>query len=256
MPLKTARKATMVPMMPCLLVTVGRSTSRNDPRLLRESPEIVSASNWLQTPVGKRAGYSFGAVHAGIATAVAIAGYTETAARILAIGDGLLGATFAVVFLYCGKSLLAAIDASLQRNAVPRAESPAGGRDSALLAAKKKVVMVISFFVQQCIMASAFLLFAALSRYGTGAPLVMLCVPFVLPVLWSMVCTQLFTGRSKLRGEGVGLSSRGMMSGSRPANGGESRPVSPSDMVKHIAVSSSTHHQVQVVPIERSTSPC
>lgn len=221
-------------------LSTHRLNSRSDPRLLRESPEILAASNWLQSPTGKMAAYSVGGIHGIVGAVVAILGHTETAVRILATGDGCLGCISALTFWYMGKFLLAAIDKSLLRNTAPEQDS-AGGRDSALLKARKKVVRVISFFVQQCIMGSSMLLFSAHSKYGTEAPLLLFCVPFTMPVAWNMVCTQLFAGRSKLRGSSVGS----------PITGVLSKPTSPT-LVKRWY--SRSHHQV--VPTEASVAPC
>lgn len=185
-------------------------------------------------------GYSFPNIHGVVAAAVAIAGYTETAVKILATGDGCLGVAFAIFFWYIGKFLLTAIDRSLQRNTAVE-ECSGGRRDPALQAARKKVVKIISFFVQQCVMGSILVLFSAHSRYGTEVPLLLFCLPFVLPVQLSMVCTQLFTGRSKLRGTSVG----------KESTRGRSGLTSRSGLMKRTANRS---HRQLVVPTEASTT--
>lgn len=185
-------------------------------------------------------GYSFPNVHGGVAAAVAIAGYTETAVKILATGDGCLGVVFAILFWYIGKFLLGAIDRSLERSTAG-AKGSGGRGDPALLAARKKVVKIISFFVQQSVMGSIMVLFSAHSRYGAEVPLLLFCIPFVLPVQLSMVCTQLFTVRSKLRGTSVGNATSGGMSG----------PTSRSGLVKRTV--NRINHRL-VVPTEASTT--
>ena len=218
------------------------SESRNDPRLLRDSPELLAISNWLQTSTGKIVGYSFGSIHGGVAAAVAVAGYTETAVKILATGDGCLGVLFAIFFWYIGKFLLGAIERSLAHNTGGE-EGSGDRRDPVLLAARKKVVKIISFFVQQCVMASMLLLFSAHSKYGTEAPLLLFCAPFTMPLAWNVVCTQLFTGRSRTQG----LSVRSQTSGGVP------RLTAPTDLAKH-TVKYTRHNRV--VPTEASVAPC
>jgi len=203
-------------------------------------------SNWLESSNGKGAIFIVISAISAVAATLAAAGYTATAARLLAAVDSLVGFVFAVAFWVCGRSLLVAINVSLQRN-VGAGQSPRNGNPT-LLAARKKVLRVVGFFVQQCVMGAAMLLFAAASPFGAAAPLLLLCTPMAMPQAWSIVAVQLFAGRSKLRPASPGVSLPGS-----PRSCDQRRPRSPLGVVKDAL--SRGQRQQQVVPNESCTDP-
>lgn len=203
-------------------------------------------STWLESSRGKRANFIAISGISGVAAILAAAGFTATAARLLAAADALVGFVFAIAFWICGRSLLGAIQVSLQRFAEAR-QYPGSAEDPTLLAARKKVVRVVGFFVQQCVMGASMLLFAAASSYGAAAPLLLLCTPMAMPQAWSIVAVQLFAGRSKLRPTSPGVSPSGS-----PTSRDQRRPRSPLDVVKDGLCRVQRQHQV--VPNEASTT--
>ncbi|CAM9616911.1 unnamed protein product, partial [Ectocarpus sp. 8 AP-2014] len=178
----------------------------NDPRLMRESPEIFALSTWLERPRGHIAAGCTMSIGPSIATIFALANNTELAARFVALGGVFVSNLILVVFWVCGRSLMRAIDNSLQlQTASSQSAGKAEGQNCGaghrtLVEAKKKV--------RRMVMVTASLLFPAMTMgslgaftpYGVRAPLLMYGVPFALvPQIWLSMNVQLHSKRSHLR---------------------------------------------------------
>lgn len=181
---------------------------------------------------------------------------------LLSIQIVVLSLFLLVAFWMCGKSLLKGIDQALeqhqqkqqqlQKMGVIRVNGQEVGTplqdlssgDPLLLAARKKVRMVVVFAIVVLMQVIAMLLFAIVSPYGTEAPLVVCISPMTLvPPIWNIVNVAIHRGRTKV--------SRGLLFSSTGESVGRSRVASPAVFYVSEFVRSRQH---QIVPIETSVS--
>ncbi|CAM9155797.1 unnamed protein product [Ectocarpus sp. 13 AM-2016] len=197
----------------------------NDPRLTRESPEIIALSAWLERPRGYITACCTMSFAPGVATVLALAKYTESAVRFIALGGVIVGTIILAVFWVCGRSLMRAIDTSLQlQTSFPstgKVEGQNGGRGyRTLLEAKRKVRRIMTVTAGLLVPAIAVVAMAIFTPYGIQAPLLMFCVPFgFVPQIWLSMNIQLHAKRSRLRQGHTGTPISAWASGplSRPA---------------------------------------
>jgi len=198
--------------------------NRIDPRLMRQSPEILALCSWLEKPTGRRTAYWALSIPPATGIVLDVAQRTRLAIRVVAVGVIFQAVAIAGMFYAGGKSLMRAIDESLrqyQEQLHPAAAVAAGGGggrtaggevdvndqqhaeggDESLRAAKKKVKRMMIFAVQTAAMVFVMLLFAVCTEYGVAAPLLLFILPMAyVPLVWNIVHIQLHAGRSTVRG--------------------------------------------------------
>ncbi|CAM9667119.1 unnamed protein product [Ectocarpus fasciculatus] len=177
----------------------------NDPRLMSECPEVVALSTWLERPRGYIMACCTLCIGPIVATGVALANYSESAVRMVALGGVLVGVLIPAVFWVCGRSLIRAINNSLQLQAASESVWKAEGHErsagyQALLNAKRKVMRVMVVTASLIFPALAVVWLAIFTPYGLEAPLLMFCIPIgLVPPIWLSMNVQLHAKRSRLR---------------------------------------------------------
>ncbi|CAM9445144.1 unnamed protein product [Pylaiella littoralis] len=196
----------------------------NDPRLMRETPEILAISDALESPVGQCTSYAVVCIGATVAVILAETNHPQAAAQVAAASFMCLIVGTNLIIWKCGTSLMGTIDKSLQRSAAgnSRPASPVsvtpgaeqrkhGDRDNAaavaknrvggdpnLMVARKKIKMAMSFCLSMAVPTTILLVFAAGSTYGIAAPLLFFGIPMGLATIyWFILNIQLHAGRSK-----------------------------------------------------------
>ena len=151
------------------------SVTRNDPRLLQQSPGVVAISNTLE----KRQRVSNSVVCAGavVATALAAAHRAEAGIKIASIAFVLHVLFAAVLICKCGFSLIRTINGSLQNHDAVEVRGRGVGQD--LLVAKKKIQIAIAFGQVVSVQTMAIVLFAVISKHGSEQALICFGIPMV-----------------------------------------------------------------------------
>ena len=201
---------------------------RNDRRVLQASPEVLRVSRWLETRNGHYITYSLVLIAPLGGVILALANYREEAVKMVSAGVLVLATSAMLLFSVCGRSLLRGIDESLKNQQQKQEQlqqlgvirvnvegkrvsvSPQdrGGSDAMLLAARKKVKMVVIFVVISLVLVDCTLIFAMASRYGIETPLVLFVSPMSLvPPIWNIVNVTVHRGRTKLPSKGVSAKS-------------------------------------------------
>ena len=201
----------------------------NDRQVLQRSPEVLRFSLWLESSVGHYAAYTFVSIPPVGSVVLAIAGRAEAAVGVITLQVLVLAPCLSASFLVLGKSLLKGIDDSLQQQQQrqqqlqamgvtpehgkkPSTASSPGRRSSGdlmLLAARKKVKRVVMFAVALPTQTACMLLFAAVTRFGTEAPLLLFFFPMTFtPPIWNIVNVGIHQGRTQLSLSGGGPSFR------------------------------------------------
>lgn len=214
-----------LPPLLCLIRAHGSHPclSRNDPILLRRSPEVLAISTWLESPVGHYVTYTLVSIAPACAVVSDLVNNMETGLRWIAVGVIVLCSSMTIIFLVCGKSLLHAINESvrkqeermlLDRDASIVDETTTAGmsgaskrsrssaRRDALLVARRKVKMVVFFAVTTLAKVVGILMVGLLSKYGMASPLILFLAPLgLIPPVWNVAHIQVHSKRTKLRNE-------------------------------------------------------
>lgn len=198
---------------------------RNDPRLVRETPEILAISEALEKPVGQCTAYGVACIGGVVGTILAAFNNSHAAVKVAAVSFMFLCVGCNLLIWRCGTVLMATIDKSLQNSAAANSEpnsqvaaapeaggeranrsgtAASGGKKAgggaALLAARKKIKTAMSICLSMGFQTVVMLTFAVASSYGTAVPLLFFGVPLGLaPSLWFIFNIQMHAGRSKLR---------------------------------------------------------
>ncbi|CAN0110918.1 unnamed protein product [Pylaiella littoralis] len=253
-----------------------------DPQLMQQYPEMLKTSSWLQTPIGRYV--VCGAISAapGVGLALIIAGRNDLAIKVMSVGVVLQAVIVAGSFWKGGRSLVKAIDVSLQQHLlqqqmvmtmmstlettiIEQEDTTArvgtveedvmmqgGGEDESLLGAKRRVNRMVTFALELTAGESSVLLFSVCTTYGTAAPLPLFVAPMaLLPLIWDIVNTQLHAGRSKVR-DGGSSGRRLSVQTSLASRRNSTRKSSISRRASSIY--SSLSGKVQVVPNEEPST--
>lgn len=206
-------------------VFYGTPWVRNDPRLMRETPEILAISDTLERSAGQYTSYGVVSIGGLVGTILAATNHSRAAVKVAAMAFVALCVGCNLLIWKCGTVLVATIDKSLQNSSAvnnmptsPIAAAPEGeggrgkgndtaaagrkraGGDPNLLAARKKIKMAMSICLSMAVQTVLVLTFAVASSYGTAVPLLFFGVPLGLaPLFWFMFNIQMHAGRSKPR---------------------------------------------------------
>lgn len=233
----------------------------NDARLMQKSPTLLAISNWLETRTGHCVLYGLVSIAPIASMFIELATDIETTFMLISIGICIITAMGMATFWVCGRSLVNAIDASLQQNRDKQqqqlqASSAAGAKetnsrkgsygDLTLLAARKKVKIVLTFVMCSGTTTEFFMLFGVYSGYGAKAPLVLLVAPLAISApMWYGVNIQVHAGRSSASGRN--LSRRVTLPAIGPTHGRRSgRPSS----LACFGIRSSRASQTRLLPTE------
>lgn len=174
----------------------GISTAQG---LMERSPEMLALCAWLETPAGHHASCSAVSTIPAAAIVLAVVDRQEAAMKMTAAGILFVGTTFMGVFWECGKSLISAIDESIEMRKTRVEWKDGDGGNEAILAVRKKVRWTMGFAARQITLMGSVLAFAIFSKYGTAAPLLLFDIPMVIvTMIKQTVAVQLFAGKSKL----------------------------------------------------------
>lgn len=177
-------------------------------------------STWLETRAGHCVTYGLVSIATVTAIVLQVMTNAKTVFTVNATGICAITAMGMSMFWVCGKSLMQAIDASLEKQrqqqqqleessaaGSKKKKSASGGEiqipqkfstgDLNLLAAKQKVKKVLAFVMGLGWIVECFLIFDAISGYGASAPLVFLVAPLAMAdPIWYGVNIQVHAGRS------------------------------------------------------------
>eukprot|EP00903_Cladosiphon_okamuranus_P009465 g9021.t2 len=207
----------------------------NDRRVLQESPEVLRISRWLETRRGHHVTYGLVSIAPVVAVLLTFANYAEAAIIIISAGILILSTFVMVTFCVCGKSLVNGIDESLRQQRQMQEQlqkigviweneketrttlhDQSSSGDALLLAARKKVKMIVIFAVTVLVKVMCMLFFAMGSRYGLETPLVFFLSPMTLvPPIWNIVNVTIH------RGEMAGFSPQPPRCRKTPGRGNE-----------------------------------
>lgn len=164
---------------------------RNDPRLMRETPEIMAISNALERPVGQYAARCVVCIGAFAGTILSVARYSQTATNIACVAFVCMCVVVELAVFKCGMSLLRTINKSVRRNsstagststmtlAAGQEDQGKGERLDDRLAARKKIVMATSICLGLGGGTIAILMFSVSSPFGMFTPLLFFATPMV-----------------------------------------------------------------------------
>ncbi|CAN0074710.1 unnamed protein product [Ectocarpus sp. 13 AM-2016] len=176
----------------------------NDPRLTRETPEILAISEALERPTGFFASNTAMCVGPAIATALAAAKSLQAAGKVSAVAFLGLIVFCDFIILKSGAALLRTVNRSL-RNSMERSERSnsivAGtvGSLQLLKAARKNIKFALCFCVVVSLL-TAFFIIGLFTTYGATAPLIFFGIPYgCSPPVWFVFNVQLHAGRSRSR---------------------------------------------------------
>ncbi|CAM9670318.1 unnamed protein product [Ectocarpus fasciculatus] len=214
----------------------------NDPRLIRETPEILAISGALERPTGCFVSNTVMCVGPAIAAVLAAVQYLQAASRVSSVAFLGLIVFCDFIILKSGTALVRTVNRSLLNSAAGTVAS------LQLLKARKNVKFALCFCVIVSLLTALFLMIGLFTTYGTTAPLIFFGIPHgVSPHVWFIFNVQLHAGRSRSYTASRVLS--GASSQSRQVSSVGSRI---SSKVKAAVLSS----ERAVVPTETPASPC
>ncbi|CAN0293311.1 unnamed protein product [Ectocarpus sp. 6 AP-2014] len=186
------------------ILTVRMWIYCNDPRLTRETPEILAISEALQRPTGCFVSNAVMCVGPAIAAVLAAAKSLQAACMVSAVAFLGLIVFCDFIILKSGTALLRTVDKYL-RNSVERSEGSnsivAGtvGSLQLLKAARKRIKFALYFCVVVSLL-TALLMIGHFTTYGATAPLIFFGIPHgCSPPVWFVFNVQLHAGRSRSR---------------------------------------------------------
>ena len=179
-----------------------------DPRLLKKDAFVLNVSAALTHPVGRA--ISFSVVSTGGTFLICMASIDGTGQgyKIASIAYIIVTVTRIVVIIMCSRSMVQMIDRSMKRHAAKQradgaAKAGTGGGgvkvDPKLVAARKTILSALFFCIKLTSVASAVLLFALVTEYGSDNPIVFLATPLAFgPMIALSFHIQLHSKRNKL----------------------------------------------------------
>ncbi|CAB1113527.1 unnamed protein product [Ectocarpus sp. CCAP 1310/34] len=179
----------------------------NDPRLIRETPELLMISEALERPTGLFVSNTVMCVGPAVATVLAAAKSLQAACMVSAVA-------FLGLIVFCDFIILKTATALLQtvnkylRNSVVRSEKSnsimAGtvGSLQLLKAARKNIKFALYFCVVVSLLTFSIVMIGLFTTYGATAPLIFSGIPYgCSPPVWFVFNIQLHAGRSRNRTE-------------------------------------------------------
>lgn len=183
---------------------------------MRKSPRLLAASNWLESQAGHRLVYGLALIAPAVMHFMDWMGDRQMTFQLIGTGICVICAMGTAAFWLCGKSLMQAIDVSLQRQhqqlkslspeepnemtaeiAGTTSSRQGSNGDLTLLAARKKVKMVLTFVTWMGAATECMMIFDIVSGYGAAQPLVLLVAPLAVTApVWYGVNIQVHGGRS------------------------------------------------------------
>lgn len=146
-----------------------------------QNTQALAISQWLEKPTGLRVALSVISIVPVVAVVLDIVGLTVMGVKLASVGNIFFGWMLLVVFWICGKSLMRAIDESLEHQKERTGnDHTAANERGKLVAAKKKTAKMLGFVLQQVVMISIVNSFAVFSDYRTAAPLLLFGLPMAL----------------------------------------------------------------------------
>lgn len=179
-----------------------------DPRLLKKDTVVLKVSAALTQPVGRCISFSTVSVGAFVLIILTAIDLTGQGYKIISIAYILVTVTRILVIILCSQSMVDMIHESMKRHAAnQRADgaTDAGHNGTAkivadpkLAAAKKTIISALFFCVNLTSIASAVLLFALVTEYGSDNPIVFLATPLAFgPMMALTFHIQLHSKRNK-----------------------------------------------------------
>lgn len=107
-----------------LFVFDGTLSIRNDPRLMRETPEILAIAEALERPAGQYTSYGVGSIGGMVGTILVAANHSQAPVKVAAVAFMLLRVGCNLLIWKCGTLLMATIDKSLQNSAAVNSSRP------------------------------------------------------------------------------------------------------------------------------------
>lgn len=147
---------------------------------MQNGTRALEISQWLETPSGLGVAVVVFLTVPVVAVILDIADRPVTGVKLASLGHIVQGMIMLAVFWISGKSLARAIDESLEQQKKRARSDDRAKNEKDLLAAKKKIVNMLSFVAQQVVMISAVNSFAVFSPYGTAAPLLLFGLPMAV----------------------------------------------------------------------------
>lgn len=179
-----------------------------DPRLLKKGAFVLTVSAALTDPLGRCAAFSIVSVGAVFLVVLTSIDWTGQGYKITSIAYILVTVTRIIVIVMCSRSMVDMIHKSMERHAAKqRADgaTEAGHNGTAkivvdpkLAAAKKTIITALFFCINLTSIASAVLLFALVTEYGSDNPIVFLATPLAFgPMIALTFHIQLHSKRNK-----------------------------------------------------------
>lgn len=179
-----------------------------DPRLLKKDALVLQVSAALTHPLGRFTSFctvSVGPVFLAILTSIDSTGQGY---KITSIAYILVTVTRIIVIVMCSRSMVDMIHKSMERHAAKqRADGATDGghngtakivADPKLAGAKKTILSALFFCINLTSIASAVLLFALVTQYGSDNPIVFLATPLAFgPMMALTFHIQLHSKRNK-----------------------------------------------------------
>ncbi|CAM9676003.1 unnamed protein product [Ectocarpus sp. 4 AP-2014] len=189
------------------ILTVRMWIYCNDPRLIRETPEILTISEALGRPTGLFVSNTVMCVGPAVASVLAAAKSLQAACMVSAVA-------FLGLIVFCDFIILKSATALLQtvnkylRNSVVRSERSnsivAGtvGSLQLLKAARTNIKFALYFCVVVSLLTFSIVMIGLFTTYGVTAPLIFFGIPHGFsPPVWFVFNVQLHAGRSRSRTE-------------------------------------------------------
>ncbi|CBJ30263.1 hypothetical protein Esi_0183_0058 [Ectocarpus siliculosus] len=185
-----------------------------DPRLLKMDAVILKASAALAHPVGRCLTFSSVSIGAVFLIFLTFIAWTGQGYKIAAIAYIVVTVLRILLIVMCSRSMINIIDGSMARDiASQKAQGAQRGRsvlsgdstsfkkikaDPKLAAAKRTILSALFFCITLTSIASAFLIFALTTEYGTDNPIVFLALPLAYgPLIALSFHVQLHSKRNK-----------------------------------------------------------
>ncbi|CAM9984843.1 unnamed protein product [Ectocarpus fasciculatus] len=185
-----------------------------DPRLLKMDAVILKASAALTHPVGRYLTFSSVSIGAVFLILLTLIAWTGQGYKIAAIAYIIVTVLRILLIIMCSRSMINLIDGSMARDiAKQRAHGAQSDRsvlsgdcpgasklkaDPKLAAAKRTILSALFFCISLTSIASAVLIFALTTEYGTDNPIVFLAMPLAYgPLIALSFHVQLHSKRNK-----------------------------------------------------------